>query len=77
MSTECKYNAGNTGLARYLGVSKGIVNQLVADGIPSFRVHTKFLYRKDQVDEFMERYSTVEKLANDDWAKKLTEGMRP
>jgi len=61
---ESKYISGSTGLASYLNVSRFLAEKVIADGLPSYRIDRKFLYRSDQVDAFMERYSTVKQDEN-------------
>ncbi len=66
---ESKYISGLTGLAAYLNISKFLAEKIIADGLPSYRIDRKYLYRSDQVDEFMERYSTMHR---DDNVERLT-----
>jgi hypothetical protein len=61
---ERKYISGAVGLATYLNVSRFLAEKIIADGLPSYRIDRKFIFRSDQVDTFMERYSTTKLDAN-------------
>lgn len=67
---ESKYISGAAGLARYLNVGRFLAEKIISDGLPSYRVDRKFLFRVDQVDEFMERYMVGR---NDQAVAELTE----
>ena len=56
---ESKYISGSRGLAAYLNVSRFLAEKIISDGLPSYRIDRKYLFRSDQVDAFMERYSTI------------------
>jgi len=64
MNMDTKYISGSTGLAAYLNVSRFLAEKIIADGLPSYRIDRKFLFRSDQVDAFMERYSTTKRDKN-------------